>query len=183
MKVVHFLITFLFSCLVSGLFSESLLAAPIPSPALTNPGAYYSKEGFSLHAGQSKWMLEEPNDQRSQLLTLYKAPYTHSGVQPALTVRTDKLGETINLRSYVKRWLRDYDRFGLDILSAKPVKLNGNTAYLLDVLSRETNKQLRQVVFLKNKTAVILTCRDHRQHFSTSVNACNEIIKTFRWTE
>ena len=183
MKALGFFLTFSLILVASHFATNVAIAAPIPSPAFSNPGAYYSNEGFSLHAGHSKWLLTEPNDQKSQLLTLYKAPYTHMGVQPALTVRTDKLSESIGLRAYVKRWLRDYDRFGLDILSAKPVKLNGNMAYLLDVMSRETNKQLRQVVFLKNKTAVILTCRDHRQHFATSVNSCNEIIKTFRWNE
>lgn len=178
MKAVGFLLT-------SALFLSSISAsaAPIPSPAFSAPGAFHSNDGFSLNAGHSQWLLSEPGDSKSQMQTVYKAPYTHLGVQPALTVRTDKLNETIGLRTYVKRWLRDYDRFGLDILAAKPVKLNGNMAYLLDVSSRETNKQLRQVVFLKNKTAVILTCRDHRQHFSTSVNSCNEIIKTFRWNE
>lgn len=175
MKALGFFITLL--------FLQTVSAAPIPSPGFSNIGAYHSSQGFSLNAGHSQWLLTEPNEARTQLLTVYKAPYTHQGVQPALTVRTDKLTETIGLRTYVKRWLRDYDRFGLDILAAKPLKLNGNTAYMLDVLSRETDKQLRQVVFLKNKTAVILTCRDHRKHFSTSVNACNEIIKTFRWNE
>lgn len=182
MKAFGFFLTVAIAAILI-LASTVAFAAPIPSPAFSQPGAFFSKEGFSLHAGHSKWLLAEPNEEKSQLLTMYKAPYTHAGVQPALTVRTDKLAESIGLRAYVKRWLRDYDRFGLDILTAKPVKLNGNTAYLLDVLSRETNKQLRQVVFLKHKTAVILTCRDHRQHFSSSVNACNEIIKTFRWNE
>jgi hypothetical protein len=36
-------------------------------------------------------------------------------------------------------------------------------------------------VFLKNKNAVIMTCRDRVATFQTSLKACNQIIKTFVW--
>jgi hypothetical protein len=78
--------------------------------------------------------------------------------------------------------MQDYSRFGFDVLTAKPVKVGQASAFLLDIVSRETKKQLRQVVFLREKTAVILTCRDQRESFARTVQDCNQIIKTFSWT-
>lgn len=103
------------------------------------------------------------------------------GQQPALTVRVDDLRTNMALKSYVKKWMKDYGRFGFEVLTAKQIKVSQNQAFLLDILSRETNKQLRQLVFLRERTAVILTCRDHKASFSKTVADCNEIAKTFEW--
>jgi hypothetical protein len=98
-----------------------------------------------------------------------------------LSVRVDDLRHPLALKAYVKKWMKDYTRFGFEVLTAKPVKVNENQAFLLDIVSRETQKQLRQVVFLREKTAVILTCRDGRESFAKTVLDCNEIMKTFEW--
>ena len=116
-------------------------------------------------------------------MTIYKSPLQTHGQQPALSVRVDELRRQQPLKNYVRRWMQDYTRFGFDVLTAKPIKINQQSAFLLDIVSRETQKQLRQVVFMKNKTAVILTCRDHRESFPKTVQDCNQIVKTFSWTE
>jgi hypothetical protein len=79
--------------------------------------------------------------------------------------------------------MKDYTRFGFDVLTAKPIKVGEAQAFLLDIVSRETQKQLRQVVFLREKTAVILTCRDQRESFKNTVQDCNEIMRTFEWVQ
>ena len=85
------------------------------------------------------------------------------------------------MKQFVKQWIKDYPRLGFEILSSKPLKVNGSAAFLIDTIHREGSKQLRQVVFLKEKKAVILTCRDHKDSFEKSVKGCNEIIRTFKW--
>ncbi|MGE4131937.1 MAG: hypothetical protein AB7F86_09880 [Bdellovibrionales bacterium] len=146
------------------------------------PGLYYSINGFQLDRGKTAWVQSEGPKQIPSLVTIYKAPDNGRAEQAALTVRVDRLSRRQGLKSYVKRWMKDYSRFGFDVLTAKPVKVNSQSAFLLDIISRETAKQLRQVVFIKNRVAVILTCRDNRDQFSKSVQDCNEIIKTFQWT-
>jgi hypothetical protein len=54
---------------------------------------------------------------------------------------------------------------------------------VLDLINRDNGRQLRQVVFLKKQKAVILTCRDQVSTFKDSLKNCNQIIRTFQWTE
>jgi hypothetical protein len=171
--------------LLATLFSLAW-AAPFPatgSSALVSekPGLFMSTKGFRMNAGNTAWIQSPPPKDIPSLVTVYKAPVSQHGQQPALSVRVDDLKSTQSLRKYVRRWMQDYTRFGFDVLTAKPIKINDQSAFLLDIVSRETQKQLRQVVFLKNKTAVILTCRDHRDSFSKSVQDCNQIVKSFKW--
>ncbi|HMN67631.1 MAG TPA: hypothetical protein PKC28_03750 [Bdellovibrionales bacterium] len=163
-------------------------AAPMPgtgSSALVGekPGLFHSHKGFLLHSGNTAWLQTAPPKNIPSLVTIYKSPLQTHGQQPALSVRVDELRRQQPLKNYVRRWMQDYTRFGFDVLTAKPIKINQQSAFLLDIVSRETQKQLRQVVFMKNKTAVILTCRDHRESFPKTVQDCNQIVKTFSWTE
>ena len=134
-----------------------------------------------MNAGGSAWIQSAPPKNIPSLVTIYKSPILNMGQQPALTVRVDDLKNPTALKTYVKKWMKDYSRFGFEVLTAKQIKINQNQVFLLDILSRETNKQLRQLVFLKERTAVILTCRDHKDSFSKTVVDCNEISKTFEW--
>ena len=161
-------------------------AAPFPgtssSPLVSEkPGLFLSPKGFRMNSAQTAWVQTVPPKNIPALVTIYKSPVPMNGQQPALTVRVDNLHQVQPLKTYVKKWMKDYGRFGFEVLTAKPVKIGENQAFLLDIVSRETQKQLRQVVFLREKTAVILTCRDGRESFSKTVQDCNEIVKTFEW--
>jgi len=163
------------------------IAAPMPGTSSSTlvsqkPGLFLSIKGFRIDAGNTAWVQSAPPKNIPSLVTIYKSPMPIDGQQPALTVRVDDLHRNTSLKAYVKQWMQDYSRFGFDVLTAKPIKVNTNSAFLLDIVSRETKKQLRQVVFMREKTAVILTCRDQRESFAKTVQDCNQIIKTFAWT-
>lgn len=176
----------LFSLFLLASFSSLVCAAPIPgtssSPLVSGQaGLFYSPKGFRIHSAQTAWVQSVPPKNIPSLVTIYKSPLPQNGQQPALTVRVDDLRQVQPLKTYVKKWMKDYSRFGFEVLTAKPIKIKDTQAFLLDILSRETQKQLRQVVFMKDKTAVILTCRDARDSFAKTVQDCNEIVKTFEW--
>jgi len=177
----------IFSAFFSALVPVSVNAAPFPatgsSPLVSErAGLFYSEKGFKMDSANTAWIQSSPPKNIPSLVTVYKAPVSQHGQQPALSVRVDELRKAQSLKSYVRKWMQDYTRFGFDVLTAKPIKINAQSAFLLDIVSRETKKQLRQVVFLKDKTAVTLTCRDHRDSFGKTVQDCNQIVKTFEWT-
>lgn len=176
------------SWLLLVLTSVTSWSAPFPgagsSPLVSDkPGSFFSSKGFRLNAAETAWVQTVPPKNIPALVAIYKSPIPMNGQQPALTVRVDNLAQIQPLKNYVKRWMKDYGRFGFEVLTAKPVKIGENQAFLLDIVSRETQKQLRQVVFMREKTAVILTCRDGRDSFSKTVQDCNEIVKTFEWVK
>lgn len=180
MRVLPLALTFFFSTLAH--------AAPLPatssSSLVSSPaGLFISSRGFRMNAGASAWIQSAPPKNIPSLVTVYKSPILKMGQQPALTVRVDDLHTRVPLKNYVKKWMKDYGRFGFEVLTAKQVKVGASQAFLLDIISRETSKQLRQLVFVKEKTAVILTCRDHKDSFAKTVVDCNEISKTFEWID
>jgi len=176
----------LFVSILIVLWNGALFAAPHPATSSSafidsENGTFRSQFGFTISAGKTNWIHSKVSPTTPQIVTSYRAPLTQHGVQARLTVRVDKLKKRTSLKKYVKRWKKEYPRFGFNILNAKKVKVAGKRGFLLDLLNKEGQKQLRQVVFLKHKTAVILTCRDHPDSFRKTVNHCNNIMRSFHW--
>jgi hypothetical protein len=161
-------------------------SAPIPLTSTSallseKKGLFRSPLGFSLNSGATNWEQVAAPQDNPFIATIYRAAENASGVQAALTVRIDQLSEKTTLDIYAKKWLKDYPRFGFEILSSKKVRIGSQIGFLLDIVNRENQKQLRQVLFLRDKNAVTLTCRDHLKTFSSTLRSCNSIIRTFRW--
>jgi hypothetical protein len=175
-------------------------AAPIPGTAtskLVSPqiGLYHSPIGFQINAAHTGWAHVAPPAGNKFIATAYRAEPgsvasqmhadLHSqkpvGAPASLTVRVDELDKAVPIDRYVAKWMKEYPRYGFDVLGSKPFTQNKQKGYVLDLVNRDQGKQLRQVVFMKQKQAVIITCRDRVATFQTSLKACNQIIKTFTW--
>jgi hypothetical protein len=186
------------------LVPASSQAAPMPATAsskLVSPqlGLYRSPNGFTVSAGDSGWIqLEAPRDSKF-IATLYKSPTVaeiakvakngkapigmHKGHSATLTVRVDNLSKEMPLDKYIQKWMKEYPKYGFDVLSSKGFSQNKQRGYVMDLINRDNQRQLRQVVFLKKQQAVILTCRDNVATFKTSLKGCNNIIRTFAWAK
>jgi hypothetical protein len=180
---------FLFiSCFGSLLFASLASAAPHPgaTSALVTPklGVFRSPFGFKLDSGGTGWQqAAAPNDNR-YIATVYKSPKKNAkGEAPMLTVRVDALKKDVPLEKYIERWTKEYPKFGFDVLGSQPFMQNKEKGHVLDLINRDNGRQLRQVVFMKKQKAVILTCRDHSDRFSDTLKDCNQIIRTFNWSE
>ncbi len=168
--------------LLGPLLLLSFLGWTLPRPLSLEQGQFVSPTlGFQISAGQSGWRLEAPPESLPSIVTIFKSPQPQTGLPATATVRVDHLESPLTLAQYVRRWMQDYHRFGFDILQNQPIRVEGQEAFLLDLLHREEERQLRQIVFVKEKTAVILTCRDQQSNFNQSLPACNEIARQFRW--
>lgn len=161
-------------------------AAPIPGTSSSllvseKPNLFRSSHGFQVHAADTSWSIHTSQTNSKNLETIYKSPKLSEGLQASLTVRVDKRPPRLGFKQYLKKAMRDYTRLGMEILKARPVKINNLTAFLVDAVGHGKQKQIRQLVFGKGQTMVILTCRDHRKNFQSSVKECNEIFKSFQW--
>lgn len=165
--------------IVSILSSHELAAAPIPLMASTKPelGVFRSPLGFQVSASDSGWAHSAPPKDNHLITTMYRAPKGNG----LLTVRIDRLAKNIELEKYVQRWAKEYPRYGFDLLGSRPFTQNNDRGFVLDLVNRESQQQLRQVVFMKERSAVILTCRDLQASFKESLKSCNSIIRSFSW--
>ncbi len=168
-----------------GSFSSRSAAAPLPLTSSSlfisgQRGLFHSPIGFVINSGNTDWHLAVAPKNNSYIETVYRAPGDNK-VQAALTVRAETLLSKTDLDSYAKKWIKDYPRLGFEVLTAKKVRVGEQVGYMLDLLSRENSKQLRQVLFLKGRNTVTLTCRDDVSTFAQSLKSCNDIIRTFHW--
>lgn len=162
-------------------------AAPIPltSSSLfisSKNGLFRSPLGFSLHLANTNWVQVSKPSQNPYIETIYR-PNGNDGqpTQGALTVRIDKMSKPMTPANHAQRWLKDYPRFGFEIMNSKKVQVKNEIGYLIDMINHDSSKQLRQILFVKNRHVVTLTCRDEAANFSKTLKSCNEIIKTFQW--
>ena len=167
---------------------SALVAQAAPHPgattALASPklGVFRSPAGFQIAAGDSGWVQTQGSSDNRYIATIYKSPIASpKGESAMLTVRVDKLAKETTLDKYIQRWSKEYPKFGFDVLGSQPFAQNKDKGYVLDLLNRDSGRQLRQVVFLKKQNAVILTCRDQSATFKEALKSCNQIIRTFQW--
>lgn len=156
-------------------------AAPHPgagSSALVSSekGLFLSAKGFKLGAEKTGWLfsLSKADNEEARLID-------PTNPNASLSLKMDQLRADLSLESYSKRWMKDYSSYGFDVMGAKPFQQNGQRGLVIDLVHRLTKKQMRQALFVKNKKAVVLTCLDEKATFATTLNQCNQIIKTFEW--
>lgn len=166
------------------LIPSMLYAAPHPgmgSSLLVSPekGFFWKRYGFQLQTGLSGWQLAAPSDE-----DLGKVRYVRPGFQSAsLAVQTETLKAELTLENYAKKWMRDYVSYGFDVLGTQAFAQNKAKGLVVDLVHKKSDQQLRQILFLKNKKVVILTCRDHQKTFQQTLLGCNQISKSFEWSE
>ena len=165
------------------MFAPTGFGAPMPLTSSSifisgTNGVFHSPLGFSLNAGNTDWTLAAKPRNNRFIKTIYRAP---NDPEALLTVRADKINHPANVAQYAKKWLSDYPRFGFQVLEAKRVKVSGQLGYMIDLVSHESSKQLRQVLFVKGDVAITLTCRDSIRRFGHTLKSCDKIIRTFRW--
>jgi hypothetical protein len=148
-------------------------------------GFYRSPDGFRIHSGDSGWLQAAPPRGNQTILTVYRSPRNES--KASLTVRVDELARGTGADRYIGRWIKEYPRFGFDVLGSQPFAQGAGAnvirGHVIDLMNRDSKMQLRQVVFVSEarKRAAILTCRDDATDFSVTLKACNSIVKTFEW--
>lgn len=136
---------------------------------------------FTISELGTNWESSPTPPDSDSIRALFRAKVQDKN-QATLTVRTEKLehGEK-DLKDYVRRWLKEYPKFGYNVLGQKPFMLDGRQAFVVDLLSTTTGKQARQILSENNKTIVLLTCLDSKDHFDKSLPSCNKIIRNFKW--
>ena len=144
-------------------------------------GIYKSKFGFEILAQNSNWIQTNPPKKSRFIETVYRSPVMRNDVRATLTVRVDNMKDQTSIKKYVKRWIKEYPKYGYDVLGSKAFKSGKKRGYVIDLVNARKKRQLRQVIYLNKKTAVLMTCRDHSTSFSSSLKECNKIVRNFRW--
>jgi len=144
-------------------------------------GIHHSKFGFKISSKESSWVEATPPRKSRYIETVYRSPEVKNDTRGTLTVRIDRLKKKLKLKNYVSRWVKEYPKYGYQVLGSKRFRTKTKKGYVIDLINSKKKHQLRQVIYLKNKVAVLMTCRDHRNSFKGSLKECNKIVKSFSW--
>lgn len=169
-------------------FCGQALAAPHPvtaTSALTDPakGLFFHGFGFRLKSLGGDWKPTVPGTASNFNVVRFEPRQSADEGGPELSIRTDRLQEDKSLEAYSRRWIRDYASYGFDVLGTKPLQMGGGKALLIDLVQKNKNRQLRQVIFEKDRRIAVMTCLDQSERFEKALESCNRMIRQFEWTD
>jgi hypothetical protein len=170
-------------------FSNSVNAAPIPATG-SSPFAQALKNTLQADEFRVGTFNQEFWELSPQLNfnPARKNAWHFQGIKQNNTARfavhIDHLTNSMDLKQYVKKWIKEYPYLGFEILATNSMQIDGRPAFVVDLSNKVKNKQLRQFV-VQNKEknmAVVMTCTDIRPKFLSTIEKCHEIVKNFQWS-
>jgi hypothetical protein len=144
--------------------------------------SYFGQLGFKINAQSTEWYQVSSEKLKSKTVQAEYRSLDDSN-PGRLTVRSESLNKSLSLAEYIRRSAKDYRRFGFKILDLRPLTINQNKAFVLDLDKEDSELQTRQILFKKNNKVIILTCTGHKIKFQTDLKSCNQIARNFEWTK
>jgi hypothetical protein len=128
-----------------------------------------------------KWFFVPPVEQKPEVVALFRGPINKEGFQPTISIRKDIRAQGFkSVERYARRWLKSFPQFGYDVFHKKRYQHRGQESYIIDALDTHRRVQIRQILFLQNPNALILTCTDKSDSFEKTLRVCNEVIASWR---
>ena len=173
------LLTFLFP-----LFTH---AAPFPttgSSAVNSPkwNTAFSQMGFSFKLVSDEWVfLENPSQNRLPANQQIDMGFKTLSESARLSLKTETYRGKVNLEAYAKKYLRDYNQYGFEVISSRSIKINGVPAVVIDLMQKNKLTQSRQIFLGADEKITIASCIDKTEMFSLTSNMCNQLINNYNW--
>lgn len=100
-----------------------------------------------------------------------------------LNIRWEILKSPPTMESYAKKWMKDYNNYGFEILGTKSFGEKNNRGLVVDLRHGQFKKTQRQVIYLNGKNVVVLSCTDNHTEFDETLKTCNEAFRGFTWVQ
>jgi hypothetical protein len=171
------------------LLCSAAIAAPHPattSSVLTDPdkGLSFRGFGFKLSTVSSSWRpVQKDSEGLFAEIHFENKDAKTKNPKAQISLRMDDLAKGQNIENYAKKWMRDYPHYGLEVLGTKTFTHSDGQGLVVDLYHRQNNKQLRQVILLKNKKVAIFTCSNDKAKFNEILADCNQLVKNFSWLD
>lgn len=163
------------------------LAAPLPttgSSAVNSPkwNTAFSQMGFSFKLVSDEWVyLENPAQTRLPANQQIDMGFKTLSESARLSLKTENYLGKVNLESYAKKYLRDYNQYGFEVLSSKSVKINNIPAVVIDLIQKNKLTQSRQIFLSADNKITIASCIDRADYFTMTSSMCNQLLNNYNW--
>ena len=164
------------------LFSQIVEAAPLPTTSTSKVASQRSSilkstHGFTLDPKGTDWGLELPERESEG----FQAQFRQSGSESLFTVRVDEAKGVRSMEAYQKKWPLLYRRLGFQVLDEGREIRNGEEIGVVDLLSPNDRRRLRQYIFFRRPVVIIFTCSDTETSFGATKEDCEQLLRSFRW--
>ena len=175
------------SIILAILFPVFANAAPLPttgSSAVNSPkwNTAFSQMGFSFKLVSDEWVfLENPSQSRLPANQQIDMGFKTLSESARLSLKTETYRGKVNLESYAKKYLRDYNQYGFEVLSSRSIKINNIPAVVIDLMQKNKLTQSRQIFLAAGEKITIASCIDKADYFSMTANMCNQLLNNYNW--
>ena len=179
--------SFVYSFLIALCLPLISLSAPLPttgSSAVNSPkwNTAFSQMGFSFKLVSDEWVyLENPSQTRLPANQQIDMGFKTLSESARLSLKTENYRGKVNLEAYAKKYLRDYNQYGFEVLSSKSIKINNIPAVVIDLIQKNKLTQSRQIFLSMDNKITIASCIDKTDYFTMTSNMCNQLINNYNW--
>lgn len=169
------------------LFPLYVQAAPLPttgSSAVNSPkwNTAFSQMGFSFKLVSDEWVfLENPSQNRLPANQQIDMGFKTLSESARLSLKTETYRGKVNLEAYAKKYLRDYNQYGFEVITSRSVKINGVPAVIIDLMQKNKLTQSRQIFLGADEKITIASCIDKSEMFSMTSSMCNQLMNNYNW--
>lgn len=162
-------------------------AAPFPttgSSMVNSPkwNTAFSQMGFSFKLVSDEWVfLENPSLARLPANQQIDLGFKTLSESARLSLKTETYRGKVNLETYAKKYLRDYNQYGFEVISSRSMKINGISAVVIDLIQKNKLTQSRQIFLGTNEKITIASCIDKTELFNLTSNMCSQLINNYNW--
>lgn len=162
------------------IFQTQLLAAPHPLTGssiinLPSNSFAFSQMGFSLDSIPSNWIYNKADTASADVIEIGPTGKT------LISFRLENVSMKTQLETYVRKYLRDYNQYGFEVISLQSYSKSHTPSVIVDLSQKNKNTKSRQVFFYRKNKMIIATCADQSDTYEKTVSLCNQILATFKW--
>lgn len=173
-------------------FSFHDMARSAPHPGMGSSiinqlhnGPLFSLMGFRLNVVPSGWNLMSPDQNapsdptKNFEIELGKNFSTVSDHTGRISFKSEQTLKKIDLETYVKKYLRDYNQYGFDVSGLQ--SLREKNSVIVDINQKNKKTRSRQMFFQNGTRIVMATCVDEFDSFDKTIVECNQIFGGLSW--
>lgn len=167
------------NCLIA-LFLKMTLAAPHPltgSSIINQPrtNLAFSQFGFEVENIPEKWTFQKALNTSDDSIEI------GTNNKTLISFVSKTITSKIELESYVRQYLRDYNQYGFEIIGLSSQNKKTAPTVIVDLKQKNGDYKSRQVFFQKKNKLIVATCADELTEFEKTIVLCNRILGSFKW--
>lgn len=168
----------------ANLFFKTAAAAPHPAAGSSmisqiKSGLALSMFGVELKQLPPHWLYLESIEEKQTMIIGSQSQIDQAKAQ--LTFKYEDFKNDFNLEAYVKKYMRDYNQYGFDIIGSQSIITKMGPTVILDLKQKNLKSKARQVFYKNKKRLLSATCISDIDNYETTLAYCNQTLGSMNW--